>query len=385
MSARGRTSVTWNANPHTLAKIAILKRYLLAWFQIFGRTRTGQDLLYVDGFAGPGHYANHNEGSPVAALVAAREVLAASGSAWKAGDIHCAFIEADRATAAHLNEHLEPFLSTPRLHVRILHDEFARGVSRLKAQRPASFAGRQPLFVFVDPFGATGVPFSMIRDILGSPASEVLINFDADGIERIMRAGMAAKSDPVLTNVFGDESWRESLSRGTAFRDRCLLAVELYKSRLRALPNVRYVFSFEMLTSRTRVGQTGYFLIFASQHPRGLGKMKEAMKGMDQAGDYRFSNARVGQTTMFRFDRPEDFSPLLLARFAGRRGVPYPNPEILDFALNETPFVNPKSMLKTLEEQGSIRVASADPKRRKGTFNEQKRLYIDFLEGHPHG
>jgi three-Cys-motif partner protein len=46
----------WNAPPHTIAKIEMLRAYLVAWFQILGRSRPGQDLLYVDGFAGPGEY-----------------------------------------------------------------------------------------------------------------------------------------------------------------------------------------------------------------------------------------------------------------------------------------------------------------------------------------
>ena len=71
MTSRESSRLIWDAEPHTIAKIAILKNYLFAWFQIFGRSRAGQSLLYIDGFAGPGHYTNYNEGSPVAALVAA--------------------------------------------------------------------------------------------------------------------------------------------------------------------------------------------------------------------------------------------------------------------------------------------------------------------------
>src|SRR3712207_5197656 len=110
----------WRAEPDTIAKIAILKAFLDAWFQIFGRSRRDQNLLYVDGFAGPGHYANYSEGSPVAAMKAASEALAASGSAWRAGHIHCAFSELDGRVAAHLKEHLRPFGGNPRLHTHVL-------------------------------------------------------------------------------------------------------------------------------------------------------------------------------------------------------------------------------------------------------------------------
>jgi three-Cys-motif partner protein len=98
-------STVWPAEPHTIAKIAILEGYLQAWFPIFGRVKGRFDLLYIDGFAGPGKYTNHSTGSPVAALRSASKALAASGAAWTAGAIHCAFIESDRARFNHLSEH----------------------------------------------------------------------------------------------------------------------------------------------------------------------------------------------------------------------------------------------------------------------------------------
>lgn len=373
-----QSEIIWEAEPHTIAKITILKNYLFAWFQIFGRTRIGSDLLYVDGFAGPGHYANHSQGSPLAALMAAREVLATSGRAWKAGDIHCAFIEADRQTANHLEEHVAPLSRFPRLRVQVLAMPFAQGLDQLKEQMPNSFLGPRPLFVFIDPFGPTGVSFAAVREILGSPCSEVLVNFDADGIVRILQAGASAKRDERLTDIFGDESWRALLDRPGSFRELCLETVALYKMRLRALPNVPYIFSFEMLTARRRVGQVGYFLVFAGQHPVGLRKMKGAMRTMTQDGTYQFSNARVGQQPMFRYDRPQDYSLLLHTHFVGRGPIAYS--DIDDFALNETPFENPKAMLRDLEEQRRISVVSNDPRRRKGTFNEAKVTSITFLE-----
>jgi three-Cys-motif partner protein len=100
----------WSAAPHTIAKIQILKGYLQAWFAIMGRIARRQDLLYVDGFAGPGEYTNHATGSPIAAAVASRAALAPAGGAWQAGYIHCAFIEPDAERFGNLEERLAPFL-----------------------------------------------------------------------------------------------------------------------------------------------------------------------------------------------------------------------------------------------------------------------------------
>ena len=61
-------SPLWEAEPHTLAKHAILKKYLDAWAVIFSRTLNVTELLFYDGFAGPGEYAGGELGSPIVAL-----------------------------------------------------------------------------------------------------------------------------------------------------------------------------------------------------------------------------------------------------------------------------------------------------------------------------
>lgn len=149
--------------------------------------------------------------------------------------------------------------------------------------------------------------------------------------------------------------------------------LQLYKTKLREIKKVKYVFSFEM---RTSLHGLNYYLVFGSQHYLGLEKMKEAMKKIDQAGDYCFSDAGVIQTSLFRFDKPELHSLALYNAFRGRK-VEYA--DLRDFALNESPFINPKSMLRDLEcEKNLIEVKSTDPRRRKGTFNEEKLLYVKF-------
>jgi three-Cys-motif partner protein len=52
----------WPASCHTLAKHRILASYLKAWMPILsrhfgGRPQQAREVLFVDGFAGPGKYA----------------------------------------------------------------------------------------------------------------------------------------------------------------------------------------------------------------------------------------------------------------------------------------------------------------------------------------
>ncbi|HEX4914694.1 MAG TPA: hypothetical protein VFV51_12080, partial [Vicinamibacterales bacterium] len=137
----------------------------------------------------------------------------------------------------------------------------------------------------------------------------------------------------------------------------------LYKRKLRALPKVRYCFSFEMRSKKQAID---YHLVFASQHPLGLEKMKEAMRTIDQDGSYCFSDDSVGQHSLFRFNDPATHAKQMADYFRGQ-SVAYA--AVNDYALNESPFSNPKKMLKALEDAGLI-VVTAARARKKGTFPE---------------
>lgn len=232
----------WTAEPHTLAKIAILRDYLIRWFQILGISSIsrGQDLIYVDGFAGPGEYTNHKQGSPLEALIAAKKARADNRTQWKAGLIHCVFIEADKARFEHLQQRVQPFDGSDEVKFHLIQGQFTAGLKQLQEEMPNVFDRSFPLFVFIDPFGAKGVPFRAVSDILNGGCAEVLINFDADGILR------NHLNESVLNEVFGDDSWR-SLRKDISFSQQCQQVLELYKSKIRS--EAKYVFSFEMRTS----------------------------------------------------------------------------------------------------------------------------------------
>ena len=66
------TTTIWDLESHSRAKHEILKRYLQAWVPILGQS-SYSELLYIDGFAGPGRYSKGEDGSPIIALRAALE------------------------------------------------------------------------------------------------------------------------------------------------------------------------------------------------------------------------------------------------------------------------------------------------------------------------
>lgn len=364
----------WEAPPHTKAKIKILGAYLDAWLPILGRSRRGQTILYIDGFAGPGEYANGDKGSPAQAIESLSQAITNAGLNWIAGGVTCAFCEEEPERA----DNLDRVLSSARLpsHVRtkVMRGDFDTCMKHLMRAMPGSFRTGQPVFAFIDPFGVTGVPFGTVRQILESPTSEVLLNFDADGVARIYDAGEHANHQEILDSVFGGREWELELPKFRTFQDRCRACVELYMRKLKQEAGAPYVFRFEM---RGRQDTLNYYLVFASGNHRGLEKMKEAMRQVDQDGSYSFSDGRLGQHTLFRFDDPTMHALDMHKLFLGR-DVPWE--QLRDYTLNDSPFVVPSSMLEVLEEKGMVQVTPRRPGRRRRQFTEDAILSVRFVE-----
>jgi three-Cys-motif partner protein len=90
----------WQLEPHTRAKHEILRRYLQAWMVILSQGRF-PEILYIDGFAGPGEYIGGEAGSPIIALDTAlsyRPPLQAK--------VHFLFVEKDPERADHLRQQI---------------------------------------------------------------------------------------------------------------------------------------------------------------------------------------------------------------------------------------------------------------------------------------
>jgi three-Cys-motif partner protein len=351
----------WAAAPHTLAKIEIVQRYLYLWFSIMGRSNA--TLVYIDGFAGPGRYTNSEQSSPMAALKAALAALDDSGSALRTKHFAFRFIEKDLP-----NELREVVFGTSwpaAFDIKVEGQAFEKYMTLALQKVRDSGKPPPPTFAFIDPFGATGVPFGVISELLSYPRCEVLINLDSDGIGRLVTAQQFQKNQQHLNSIFGNDTWKTALDPSLPMPRLSAQVLAFYKERLLSLPKTRYVFPFAM---NTKQGQLNYHLVFASQHPLGLRKMKDAMRAVDQTGTYTFSDDTVGQS-LFTFDSeaPAVFA-LQMQRKLGGKWRPYS--EFDDFALNETPFTDPKGMLRVLDSREKVHLKCIGSPPRKGTFPE---------------
>jgi three-Cys-motif partner protein len=352
----------WEAQPHTLAKIEIVRRYLFLWFSILG-TRNKR-LACIDGFAGPGKYLNSEQSSPIAALQAAKAAIEQSGAKLAGVELSFLFVEKRKEFVENLQSVVSANSWPPNIKWKIEQGSFEEKVGGVLSDIRRQEQQLAPTFAFIDPFGATGLPFRVVAEILSHPSCEVLLNLDSDGIGRLITAQEFEKNQQNLDELFGDQSWQQ-LDPALPMAKLSSAVLSLYKKRLRSLHDVRYVFPFAM---NTRQGQINYHLVFASQHPLGLEKMKEAMKAVDKTGSYSFSDDSVGQELLFKFDSPGECAAKMQTSLGGAWR---PYSEYRDYALNETPFVNPKAMLEHLKLSGKVQVSWRGESARRG-FPEDK-------------
>ncbi len=360
------SSTTWSLDAHTRAKHAILKRYLQAWMVILSRAKF-REILYVDGFAGPGEYAGGETGSPIIALDTAlgyKPPLAAK--------VHFLFIEEKSDRADHLRKQVALRMLPTNFNVIV---EGGLTFEAAFEKRYPQFVrdGRLiPTFAFIDPFGWTGVPFRLVARILSQRSCEVFINFMYEEINRFISVKNQA---PNFNSFFGTDEWKQcAKAADPRARNRCLH--DLYLRQLHTKAD--YVRSFEMSNHRD---VTDYYLFYATNELLGLKKMKEAMWKIDKSGEFQFSDA-TDPNQLVLFEKTPNLSALearLLAEFSGREKS---ISDIEKFVLVETGFREPhyKSVLKALEtERGKLKVVKASPRRKRGTFADLQ-MIVRFLD-----
>jgi three-Cys-motif partner protein len=353
-------TVTWPLEPHTQAKHAILRRYLQAWIPILtlGGAGRPRDVLYIDGFAGPGRYTDGEDGSPIIALRAALE----AGIPPQKARLVFFFVEKDADRAAHLEQCIAELGCPPHFRTRVVREKpFAEAFGELVTFYRSWGMKLPPTFALIDPFGWTGAPFSIVRTIMGYERCEVMVNFMYEEVNRFLgHPDQGANFD----EFFGTSDWRAAIElKDPRARNQALHG--LYARQLGTV--ARYVRSFQMKNARN---QTDYYLFYATNHLQGLRKMKEAMWRVDESGAFTFSDA-TDSAQLVLFNTP-DFATLerqLVQRFAGQEATVG---EVEEFVLAETAFreTHYKARLKGLEGAGRLEAVNPARGRRAGTFSD---------------
>jgi three-Cys-motif partner protein len=254
----------WGYTEHTRAKHEILTRYLGAWYSILGSSGLRNRLLIFDGFAGRARYTDGEPGSPV--LIYESAVRAVDRGVASIVTVACS--EANPANFKSLDRVVAALPSREGVEIRARHQEFAVAATPV-ADWLAKQRGRIPAFVFVDPFGFTGVPLDVIRALMAVDHVEVLLTFMARDMSRFLTLDTV---EGTLTEFFGGDAWRLCVDPDEDARTECLLL--RYQEVVR--PKIaQYATPFRVFEDERQA--TLYYLVHLTNHPLGMRRMKEAM------------------------------------------------------------------------------------------------------------
>ncbi len=346
-----KSKITWELDPHTQAKHTILRKYLDAWLPIM--TSVSGEVLYIDGFAGPGEYKGGEDGSPIIALKAVLEHHATM----KAKFIF-RFIEAKKNRFNHLQQKIGEMELPNNLEYKCIPGKFDETMSEI-----LNYLDEQniPTFAFIDPSGYSHTPFEVIKRIMSHDKYEILITFMYEEINRFVDHPDPREAE-YRNRLYGTDRWQEARKIKNP-QDRKQFLHNLYKEQLENEARVKYVRSFEMINKGNR---TDYYLFFGTNNKTGLKKMKEAMWRVDPLGAFQFSDATANPNQLLLFELKPNFSLLkkmILDKFRGQEVFVE---DIDDFVLVHTPFINFKrTVLEPMEKASSPEIKVVHSSRKK--------------------
>lgn len=345
----------WNIEDQTRAKHAIVRSYLGAWFPIMSRSPGTDRLLFIDGFAGPGTYADGSPGSPVIAL----DVLLNHPNVNPNCRYFFVFNESDPDRHESLVRELKARAVTRPLPANVEVVTEQGDFVDLVKELTDDAKGRRliPLFAFIDPFGYKAMPLDSLRALLSSPGSEVLTYLDVRSPLRFAGKGLV---DDHFEALFGSDQFLGAPLPGSP--GRVQFFTDVYRDALVNQVGFRYTWSFLMRNAKK---QPLYALVYATRNLKGLEVMKDAMWKVAPDGSYSFVAGRAGQQVLLGDDTSvEILEAQLLERFSGST---VPIEQVQEFVLVDTDFRLGILKRRTLSPmQGRGLISTNHP--RKGSF-----------------
>jgi len=339
----------WDIEPHTKAKHEILDRYLDAWFPILATYN--QRIIYLDGFCGPGRYMGGEDGSPIIAI---KKALNHFGRL-QSREITFIFIDERKDRIDHLKSEIASMNIPSNFTIYAEVSEFEKTVGKILSDLRSKNLNLAPTFAFIDPFGFKGIPFALVKELLSNPKTEVFINIMADFINRFVEHP-DANTRQHITDLFGTNQAHQIIANDG---DRLEALKQLYQAQLETC--AKYVRYFEMQDEHGRVI---YYLFFASKHPLGFVKMKEAFWKVDQEGGFHFSDrTNRAQMILLSIDPSRDLVKIIEQKFSGKRAKVS---TIQQFVEEETSYIA-KHMRQALNIMESEGVISVEPLKSDGT------------------
>jgi three-Cys-motif partner protein len=291
---------------HAYVKHCLLENYLA---QLVYRVGQKWDaIVYIDGFAGPWG-AKHESFADSSFGIAMRVIKdAVAGLKEKYGKTArglCVFVEKKPDAFTRLEAFAES-ASTENVRAIALRGRFIEKLPEI--QKVVARAGSSPFkFVFLDQKGWAAAPIKELRPFVAERSCEILFNLMTSFLTRFVDSETRAES---YYRLFGRQGVLEqirSLPKGTGEREEA--AVKEYCKSLREMCRFRYVAEAVILDPKKE--RVRYYLVFATNHPRGIEVFKSAEISAAKLQDEVRYEARVRKTKQeeLLFDQAKPKSP----------------------------------------------------------------------------
>lgn len=224
--------------------------------------RAWDALVYVDAFAGPWQ-STHDQFEDASFGVAGKAIkrcVKGLQSKWQKSVLgKCVFVEKDDEAFPKLEEYARS-LAEPGFQTKAFHGDFVGLIPEI-VQEIQSAGSKSFKFVFIDPKGWVAIPMRPLKSLLRERGCEVLINLMTKHMIRFLDQPDRARS---FIELFGS---KDALERVEAL-------VREYCRSLRTECNFKHV--SEAVILEPGMDKIRYFLIFATNHPRGVSVFKDA-------------------------------------------------------------------------------------------------------------
>jgi len=303
MLLKNKREIPWVIEEQTKIKHELLKKYISPWMSILFSHQDNLNikniLIYVDGFSGPRIYYSDSkkrnvcDGSPLIVAKKANEYIEKNKS--RKILIYC--IDENKECIDRLKHELDN-VNKYKQDWKVYYGEFSKEIHNILKDIESKGLNRFPMFIFIDPFGYSGYPISLLKRLLSFRMSELFINFMIYDIVRFCNEKQFEKK---LIEKFGNNQFKEIEILKKPEQKHIYLR-NLYCENLRNIAKAQFVMPFRINTPGQR-RRPKYYLIHASKNLKALKVMKNAMYKLSDA-PYNFEAIGIKTPQLSLLDDP---------------------------------------------------------------------------------
>ena len=334
-------------------KSQIVSKYFDAWSNII--KQHAETIYYVDLFAGQGYYEDNTESTPLLILKKAinnpeisHKLIA------EFNDQDSGFIGSLKKVIENLHD-IENLVHMPKFTNLSVSTELAK-----------LYENHEHSFFFMDPWGYKGLSLDLIKVAIKGWASECLLFFNYDRINRDIQNPLMTDNINLLFGKSRASSLREKIHKMNPYKREQNIIQEFCK----ALKDKGGKFALPFCFLDRKRERTSHYLVHISKHERGYGLMKNIMELYSEKDDdgvptFTYNPKKIKQLQL-NFSRPlKELTEELLKEYAGKT-LSVKN--IYEKHQSKTRFTqkNYKTALIKLEKESKIIVdkpASVRPRR----------------------